>query len=174
MHSPRLSTPSHSARTVALAAAALLAGTALGAALDAAGTHLVDAPAPRNALPATSATALELLTHNGRVTLWPLLLVALDWPHRAVTRLVGDALLAGHLAGHGAVIGSALAQQPSLWRYLPHLPLEWLAIALPGAAWLTARRAASRPSLRALATTAALTLAALALAALIETYLVPL
>ena len=25
---------------------------------------------------------------------------------------------------------------PELWRYLPHLPLEWLALALPAAAWL--------------------------------------
>jgi hypothetical protein len=174
MHPPTPTTPPHPAHTVALAAAALLAGAAIGAALDAAGTPLVEAPTPRDALPASATTALELLTHNARVALWPLLLVALDWPKRPVTRLIGDALVAGHLIGHGAVIGSALAQQPGLWRYLPHLPLEWLAIALPAATWLAARSAAIGPKHGVLAITAALILVTLALAALTEIYLVPL
>jgi hypothetical protein len=82
-------------------------------------------------------------------------------------------LVAGQLVGHGLLIGTAPAQQPELWRYLPHQPLEWLALALPAGAWLRAR-ASAPPHRREPALVAPLTLAVLTASGIIETYLVPL
>jgi hypothetical protein len=135
--------------------------------------RLINAPPPRDALTAAPGTALELLMHNAPVALWPLTLVALGWPALLGMRRVGDVLVAGQLAGHGAIVGSALAQQPELWRYLPHLPPEWLALALPAATWMQTRAGTPRNPRRLIATAAAAS-ALLALAAGLETYLVPL
>jgi hypothetical protein len=157
--------------TLALVAIAAAAGA--GALLAAAGARLVVVPAPRDALAATPGTALELLRHNLPVALWPLALVALGWPAMTGVRRVGDALVLAQLAGHGALIGSALAQHGELWRYLPHLPLECLAIAVPAAAWRQARTGTPDTATQ-LARVGAAVAALLAVAALIETYLVPL
>ena len=73
------------------------------------------------------------------------------------------------LLGNGLIAGNALGQHPRLALYLPHLPLEWLAIAIPVAAWQSARDGQRTARLRATAAT----VAALVAAALIETYLVP-
>ena len=152
----------------------LIAAAAVGAGLSCTGVRVLDAQRPHDALSTEPATVLDLLAHNARVALWPLLLVALAWSRMRITRLVGDALVAGHVLGHGALLGSALAQRPELWRYLPHLPFEWLAIALPVAAWSTARRGPGRPGSWGLVALATLVLVLLALAAIVETYAVPL
>lgn len=125
---------------------------------------------PHDALPASADSCAELLAHNAPVALWPLALVLLGWPALRGACLVGDALIAAQLLGHGLVVGVALASHADLWRYLPHLPLEWLAIALPASAWLDARRRTTRGLLG----TAAACAAALIGAAAIETYMVPL
>ena len=148
----------------ALTLAGLLAGRI--------GVRLSTIRPPRDALTAQPHTVLLLLAHNAPIALWPLALIALDWPRIPVARHVGDALIAGQLAGHGLFVGVAIAQQPTLWRYLPHLPLEWLALALPAAAWSAARR--GTPVRREDAARIALVaVAVLAAAALVETYLVP-
>jgi hypothetical protein len=160
-------------RTSALTGGALFAAALVGALLEAAGVGGITVPAPRDALAARPGTALTLFAHNAGVALWPLALVALGWPALAWVRGVGDALVAGQLVGHGALLGSALAQQPELWRYLPHLPFELLALALPAAAWITARTSTRRPPTELVGVAAAV-LGLLALAALLETYAVPL
>jgi hypothetical protein len=152
---------------------AMVMAAGAGALLDDSGLRLVDAGMSRDALVARPRTVIELVAHNAPVAVWPLALVALGWPALPGARRVGDALVAGQLLGHGAIIGSALAQHPGLWRYLPHLPLEWLALALPVAAWAQAR--AGRPAGAVLIGLVALRVTALlALAAIVETYLVPL
>ena len=105
--------------------------------------------------------------------LWPLALVALGWPELPGARTAGDLLIAAQLLAHGLLIGTAIGQHPQLWRFLPHLPLEWLALAIPAAAWLTARTRPARPSRRRVPLVAGAVLAALAGAAAIETYLTP-
>jgi hypothetical protein len=116
---------------------------------------------------------VELVAHNLPVAVWLLALVALGWPALPGARRVGDALVVGQLLGHGALVGNALAQHPGLWRYLPHLPLEWLALATPVAVWARAR--AGRRIGAVAAGLAALRVAGLlGLAAIVETYLVPL
>lgn len=153
---------------------ALWAATGAGTGLALAGVHLITVPAPRDALEPNLATAMELFAHNALVALWPLALTALGWHGLTGIRLVGDALLAAQLVAHGLLVGSALGQHPETWRYLPHLPLEWLAIATPAAAWLTARRGRpARPAATTLAAGAGACVAALLGAAPIETYLVP-
>lgn len=147
---------------------ALWASTAAGGALAELGVELT-AGTPRDALPARLHVAAELFTHNALVALWPLVIAALGWPAIPIARAVADAAITGHLLGHGLLVGNALASHPDLWRYLPHLPVEWLALALPAAAWITARRSEDVAPLF----TTSLTALVLAAAALLETYAVP-
>ena len=120
-----------------------------------------------------SDTASELLAHNALVALWPLALVALGWPALAGARARRRRADRRAAARHGLLVGGALGQQPETWRYLPHLPLEWLALAIPAAAWLTARAHPARPAATTVAVAAGACVAALLGAAAIETYLVP-
>ena len=147
--------------------------TAAGATLGIAGVHMFAAPAPHDALPATPGTAAGLLAHNALVTLWPLALIALGWSQLRGARAAGHALVAGQLVAHGLLVGNALGQHLALWRYLPHLPIEWLALATPAGAWLAAPRHTCR-SRRWLGHNLAGVVALLTLAAIVETYLVPL
>ena len=149
--------------------AVLWALTATGALLAAAGLVELTSGAPRDALPARLEIVVDLAAHNALVALWPAGLIAVGWAAIPVARTVGDILVAGQLAGHGLLVGSALGTHPGLWRYLPHLPLEWLALALPAAAWATARR--NEPPL--LIPTVLLTALLIAGAALLETFAVP-
>ncbi len=151
----------------------LWATTAIGATLGIADVYLFAASAPHDALPATLGSAVGLLAHNAPVAMWPLALIALGWPGLRGARAAGNALIATELVAHGLLVGNALGQHPALWRYMPHLPLEWLALATPAGAWLAARRG-TRGSRRWLGHTVARVLAVLALAALVETYFVPL
>ncbi len=154
--------------------AAIWVATAVGILVAGLTRPLFDVDAPRDALQASPATVIDLLVHNTLVALWPLALVALDWPRLRGARTAGDVLVAGQLAVHGLLIGVALGQQPSLWRYLPHLPAEWLGLAIAAAGWLYARRADRPPAPRALAGLAACAVAVLAVAAIVETWAVPL
>jgi hypothetical protein len=168
-----------SARALACSYAALWLATIAGAGLAAVGARLHTVGVPRPALEPTLATVGELLAHNAVVALWPLALVAVGWPALAGVRVVADALIAAQLLAHGLLVGSALGQHPQIWRYLPHLPVEWLGLAIPAGAWLTARHPRpGRPdpvtAKRTLVLPAAAAgLAALAGAAAIETYLAP-
>jgi hypothetical protein len=156
------------------ACTALWLATAAGAALALVGLRLASAGAPRDALAANPGTALALLAHNAPIALWPLALAALGWNALAGARSAGDVLIAAQLASHGLTVGSALRQHPDTWRYLPHLPLEWLGVAIPVAVWWSARNTARPPHTRGdLALAATSCLAALTAAAAIETYLVP-
>ncbi len=156
-----------------IASLGLVVATAAGAVLAIAGVELVDVGEPHDALTNTAGTVAALVGHNAVVVLWPLALVALGWPAIPVARAVGDALVAGQLLAHGALLGSALAQHHGLWRYLTHLPVELAALTLPAAVWVAARRGASVTS-RGLAGTAAIVLTLVVAAAALETYLVPL
>lgn len=150
---------------------ALWTATAAGAVLAlVGGVVLLRVGAPRDALEASAATAEGLLWHNLGVALWPLVLVAVGWTSIPVTRRVGDAMAIGQLVLHGLLVGNAIGQQPALWRFLPHLPFEWLGVAVPVAAWRAAR-GGLEPNL---APVVVVSIAALAAAASLETWAVPL
>jgi hypothetical protein len=157
-------------RMLTRAYASIWAATAAGAALGFLGLRLLNAAVPYDALIASPQTVLALMAANALIASWPLALLAVGW-HR-VTSLAGvaDVLVRGQLLGNGLVVGNAIAQHPNLIRYLPHLPLEWVALSAPVAAWLAARAGRPWPA----ANTVALTLAALLASGLVETYLVPL
>ena len=154
---------------VAIAYAVLWAFTAGGAHLAAVGLLELTSGAPRDALPARLETVVDLAVHNALIALWPAALVAVGWTVIPVVRTVGDVLVVGQLAGHGLLVGSALGTHPDLWRYLPHLPLEWLALAVPVAAWAVARRGEPLPPIPTVLLTGLL----VAGAAVVETYAVP-
>lgn len=149
--------------------ALLWTATLIAAAASATGLVGVSTHAPHDALAASPATAWALLLHNAVVALWPLALVALGWPQIPVARQAGDVLVAAQLVVHGTSVGLAFGAQPVLWRFLPHLPAEWLGLSAPIAGWLLARR--QRDATRTLA---GVSLAALVVAAAVETWAVPL
>jgi hypothetical protein len=159
-------------RAIGLAFAIVFAAALASAALTFAGVRLASVGAPYDALPDTPAIAAELLAHNAVVALWPLALVELGWPRLRGFRWFGDVLIAGQLLGHGALIGTALAQRPELWRYLPHLPVEVVALAVPAGAWLSTRSGAHRSRRHALLQTMSV-IGLLMVAAGLETYAVP-
>ena len=146
--------------------------TATGACTALVGLRVMSVGTPHDALKPTFGTAASLLLHNAVVALWPLALSALRWNLHRPTRCLADVLVAGHLVAHGLLVGNALGQAPTLWRYLPHLPFEWLGIALPVAGWRSSRtEGVDAAVLRRLAGEA---LAALVVAAGLETWAVPL
>jgi hypothetical protein len=155
---------------LAMALVVIWAATAVGALAGAAGLARATGE-PSDALPATAGTAAELVAHNATVALWPIALVAVGWPWLRGVRCVGDALVATQLAGHGLVVGTALGARFDLWRFLPHLPLEWLGLAIPAAAWIRARTTSE--GRHAWLMSAAACLGVLVAAAAVETYLVP-
>lgn len=78
------------------------------------------------------------------------------------------------LIANGASIGRGFAQAGSeLFAYLPHLPLEWAALALPAGAWFAFRARPPRERARALVHVAALTGLLVVLAAVVESLTVP-
>jgi hypothetical protein len=74
----------------------------------------------------------------------PFLLAFFRFPAQRRTRQLGDLLIGGLLAGNALRVGLALGRwHARLLPYVPQLPLEWLAAALAGAAWLTLRNGAA-------------------------------
>ena len=84
-----------------------------------------------------------------------------------------DALVALGLAVNAGLVGLALgAYGSALLPWLPHVPLEWAALAIGLAAYLRARRLA--PRVRDVASAGALAVVPLVLAAAIEAWATPL
>jgi hypothetical protein len=125
-------------------------------------------------VPASAPSAARMLSvgaTNAFAAGWPLLLALLDGPQRAV-RAVHRALIAGWLAVNVIPVGAAIgAYGTRILPYLPHLPLEWTAVALALAGYLHARgRQAPGQALLAPALTLVVVLIA---AAALETYATP-
>jgi hypothetical protein len=152
--------------------AAVIASAALAALVAvAAGTSHAN---PHDAIDDSPGAVAALFAHNAAVAWIPLGLAALGWDRARSLHLTGDAVVLASLIANGAVVGYALARAgPELAAYLPHLPFEWTAIALPAGAWLCLRRGCPDPW-ALLLQTLALSAAALLVAALIEVYAVPL
>jgi hypothetical protein len=153
----------------ALTAAVALITAALPAAGQLARDALRLALAPASAPSATRMLSVALT--NAFAAGWPLLLALLDGPQRAI-RVVHRALIAGWLAVNVIPVGAAIgAYGTRILPYLPHLPLEWTAIALALAGYLHAR-GRQAPGRALLAPALALAVLLIAAAAL-ETYATP-
>ena len=155
-----------------LCLAALIASAALATliALAGAASHTN----PHDSIDDSPGAVAALFAHNAGVAWIPLGLAALGWDRARGLRLTGDAIVLASLIANGGVVGYALARVgPELAAYLPHLPVEWTAIALPAGAWLCLRRGYSnRRAL--LLQTLGVSACTLLLAALLEIYAVPL
>jgi hypothetical protein len=120
----------------------------------------------------TPEAALTIWLNNLRVTGWPLLALALRMHRTRWRRRLANICIAGSLAANAALVGAAIAAGGErILPYLPHLPLEWAALALSATAWLLGSRNNLRR--RQLVVIAGALAALLGAGALLETYAVP-
>lgn len=119
-----------------------------------------------------TANVLRLVVANAWMA-WPLLVAQLGGARIAWARTLTDVALIGNLALNTILVGAALGRYgPPLVPWLPHLPVEWAALAVAASGWLGARSGAIAGG-RALASRLVLFLALLLTAAALETYAVP-
>lgn len=123
--------------------------------------------------PSLHALIVTRFAGNVRIALLPLLLTAIGAWRRPVSRTVADIVVAGTLALNAMLVGAALGVHGTrLMPFLPHLPIEWTALAVCGAPWLLARHGAPvRTDDMAVAAAAGVLL--LGAAAIVETLLTP-
>jgi hypothetical protein len=133
--------------------------------------ELAPSARPRPVLHGTVGEALSIFVHNMRLLVVPLMLTAGRWT-TGRTRPVGDVVLVAMVVANATTVGLALGRNRSeLLPYLPHLPLEWMALSVTAGAWLSHR--GQRATWRSLAPYAAAVLVLAALAAVLETFAVP-
>jgi hypothetical protein len=179
--SPRGSTPARIGaprpQYIAIAAVGLLAATTIGLLAELFDASLFASSAPHPTLIPSVGAAASIFATNLRVAVLPFTLIALRFHMGRVTRPLGDVVLAAVFAGNAVRVGLALGRwQDRLLPYLPHLPLEYLAIAAAAAAWLDARRHpvnGHTEQLRAAAGYALAAVVVLALSACVEVLLTP-
>ena len=119
--------------------------TLLGALLGTAFPGLAPGGRPHPALQESWRELASIAAGNARALSAPFLLAFFRFPAHPRTRQFGDLLIAGVLGANALRVGLALGRwHTRLIPYLPQLPLEWLAAALAGAAWLALRKGARR------------------------------
>ena len=127
-------------RSIAHAAVGLIAATALGAVLELVDHDLFTSTPPHPTLPPTVRAISSIFVTNLRVAAVPFILIAIRFASARSTRTAGDLILAGILFANTVRIGLAIGRwQTQLVPYLPHLPLEYLAISVAAGSWLSAR-----------------------------------
>jgi len=169
-------TPEMPLHPVALVVLAIVAVTLLAAIAGALMPELAPDRGPRPTLHGTPGEALSILLINVRTLSLPLLLSAGRWHTSRLTRYVGDVAVAAIVVANALLVGVALGRYPAeLPRYLPHLALEDLALAVAASAWVTRRlpRRAAAGAPASVLRCALLTLTVAVLAALVEVYAVP-
>jgi len=126
---------------------------------------------PHPTLHGTLGELASVIANNLRVLAAPFLLAAFRWPGGRLTRRLGDLLIAALIAQNTISVGLALGRWADrLLPYVPQLPLEWTALGIAGAAWLSARDGGRG---RVLAGYALATLALTISAAAVEVELTP-
>jgi hypothetical protein len=150
----------------------VLALTFMGVAAAVIDPQLAGSTRPQPTLTGSLSDWLSILGTNLRVLAVPFLLAALRFPATRLGRILGDLVVAAFTAFSTLTVGVAIGR----WRgrlipYLPHLPLEWLALSLALAAWLLIRTGHAR--LRQLAELAVVIVVLLTSAAAVETWATP-
>lgn len=130
-----------------------------------------DVEVGRSGLPSEPASVARLVAHNAVVLGWPFALILLGWQRLPLAGSLASGLVIGSLCVQALAVGRTVGSEPALLSYLPHLPVEWIAVAAPAAAWFAARRGARSAELVRLA---ALTALALVVAGVMEAYVAPL
>jgi len=139
--------------------------TAFGALLAQLEPGLAPSTGPHPTLHGTLGELTSVIANNLRVLAAPFLLTVFRWQSGRITRHLGDLLIAGLIAENTIAVGLALGRWGDrLLPYVPQLPLEWTALGIAGAAWLSARDGSPGrvPAVYALATLA-LTISAAAI-----------
>lgn len=155
------------ARRVAVVYGALWALTALGGLLGRLLPSLAPGGRPHPFLHGTVADFAVIAATNARILSAPFLLTVFRFTTKRRSRALGDLLVFGLLAGNTLRVGLALGRDGGgLVPYVPQLPVEWLAAAVAGGAWLTLRR---NPQTRTVLAYVGAVLALVALSAAIET-----
>jgi hypothetical protein len=132
-------------RTVLTAYVALWVITLAGATVGAALPGLASSGRPHPTLTGSFADFVAVATTNARVLSAPFLLAVCGFPVGRRSRQLGDLIVGGLLAGNAARVGLELGRwRAQLVPYVPQLPLEWLAAAIAGAAWMSLRTGARR------------------------------
>jgi hypothetical protein len=151
--------------TVGLTAAGVLLGRLVPA--------LAPGGTPHATLHGSAGEGAGILLHNLRVLAAPVILAGARWAEHRATRLAGDTIVAAIVVCSPLTVGAAIGRHgPELVRFLPHVPLEWAALSIAAAAWLTVRRGGRLASLALVAYAIAVLVAAMA-AAMVETVAVP-
>jgi hypothetical protein len=159
------------ARRVTLVFAALWALTGLGTLIGRLLPVLAPGGRPHPSLHDTVGDVAAIAATNARTLSAPFLLTAFRFTMGRRTRTLGDLLVVGLLAGNALRVGLALGRDGGrLIPYVPQLPLEWLAAAVAGGAWLKLRR---HPQTRTVVAYAATVLVLVAVSAAIETLATP-
>jgi hypothetical protein len=126
---------------------------------------------PHPTLHGTLGELASVIATNLRVLAAPFLLAVFRWPAGRLTRRLGDLLIAALIGENTIAVGLAIGRWGErLLPYVPQLPLEWAALGITGAAWLTARNSGGG---RVLAVYALATLALTISAAAVEVELTP-
>ncbi len=159
------------ARRIAATYGALGTLTALGTLIGRLLPSLAPGGRPHPSLHGSLADLAAIAATNARVLSAPFLLALFRFPSGRRSRQLGDLLVIGLLGGNALRVGLALGHHgDQLLPYLPQLPLEWLAAAVAGGAWLTQRTHART---RTAIVYAAAVLAVVGVAAAIETSATP-
>jgi hypothetical protein len=170
LRSARMPAREH-ARRVGAAAACVWLLTAFGVLLAVLAPALAPSAHPHPTLHGTLGELASVIANNLRVLAAPFLLAVFRWPGGRLTRRLGDLLIAGLIGLNTIVVGLALGRWGErLLPYVPQLPLEWTALDIAGAAWLSAREGGRG---RVLAVYALATLALTISAAAVEVELTP-
>jgi hypothetical protein len=159
------------ARRVGADAACVWLLTAFGVLLARLVPALAPGGHPHPTLHGTLGEVASVVANNLRALAAPFLLTVFHWPRGRVTRRLGDVLIVALIAENTIAVGLALGRWGDrLLPYVPQLPLEWTALGIAGAAWLTARDGSRG---RVLAVYALATLALTISAAAVEVELTP-
>lgn len=130
---------------------------------------------PHDSIDPNAAAVVSLFLHNAAVATMPLALLALGWDQIPIVKNLADGLVAVVVIANGAVVGYAFARAGlALLPYLPHLPFEWTAIAIPAGAWFSFRLQPPVDRRSSLVRAVGPTTLALLIAALLEAVATPL
>jgi hypothetical protein len=118
----------------------VLGVTALGAIAVVVAPQVAASTPPHSTLTGTLGEAESILLNNLRAIAVPFGLILLGFPARRAGRITGTIVVWAWLAVNCVPVGIALERwQGRLLPYLPHLPLEWAALACSTCAWLVGR-----------------------------------
>lgn len=85
--------------------------------------------------PADPPGVLELLFHNAAIAAIPGVLVLVRWHTHPGWSRAGNILIPALLTAQAIAIGLGIGSWPEVVRYLPHLPLEFAALAAGAQIW---------------------------------------